>query len=185
MTRRVQIVDAGNSSWLPGALIDVKLFNDTNDELEASGHEAADGRAQLMGITKASLATDSWLSAASFQETTRVLTEAAIEGKRDNLVGLKENIIIGKLIPAGSGLEYYNQRELRLDMPDAELLPAWAQVSDDDLDLASLLGELSSDDSFSADLSAFQNIGTATYDESALPENDAINPEDQFGGQAL
>jgi DNA-directed RNA polymerase subunit beta' len=185
MTRRVQIVDAGNSNWLPGALIDVKLFNDTNDELEAGGSEAADGRAQLMGITKASLATDSWLSAASFQETTRVLTEAAIEGKRDNLVGLKENIIIGKLIPAGSGLEYYNQRELRLDMPDAELLPAWAQVSDDDLDLASLLGELSSDDSFSADLSAFQNIGTATYDESALPENDAINPEDQLGREAL
>ena len=185
MTRRVQIVDAGLSHWLPGALVDVKLFNDTNDELEASGQEAADGRAQLMGITKASLATDSWLSAASFQETTRVLTEAAIEGKRDNLVGLKENIIIGKLIPAGSGLEYYNQRELRLDMPDAELLPAWAQVSDDDLDLASLLGELSSDDSFSADLTAFQNIGTATYDESALPENDADNPEDQLGGQAL
>ncbi|MGB7103582.1 MAG: DNA-directed RNA polymerase subunit beta' [Acidimicrobiales bacterium] len=185
MTRRVQIVDAGNSNWLPGALIDVKLFNDTNDELEATGAEAADGRAQLMGITKASLATDSWLSAASFQETTRVLTEAAIEGKRDNLVGLKENIIIGKLIPAGSGLEYYNERELRLDMPDAELLPAWAQVSDDDLDLASLLGELSSDDSFSEDLTAFQNIGTATYDESALPENDAINPEDQLGGQAL
>ncbi|MCU1363907.1 MAG: DNA-directed polymerase, beta subunit, partial [Acidimicrobiaceae bacterium] len=184
MTRRVQIVDAGTSHWLPGALIDVKLFNDTNDELEASGEEAADGRAQLMGITKASLATDSWLSAASFQETTRVLTEAAIEGKRDNLVGLKENIIIGKLIPAGSGLEYYNQRELRLDMPDAELLPAWAQVSDDDLDLASLLGELSSDDSFSADLTAFQNIG-ASYDESALPENDAVNPEDQLGGQAL
>jgi DNA-directed RNA polymerase subunit beta' len=185
MTRRVQIVDAGDSHWLPGALVDVKLFNDTNDDIEAEGREGADGRAQLMGITKASLATDSWLSAASFQETTRVLTEAAIEGKRDNLVGLKENIIIGKLIPAGSGLEYYNKRELRLDMPDAELLPAWAQVSDDDLDLASLLGELSSDDSFSADLSAFQNIGTATYDESALPENDAVNPEDQLGGQAI
>jgi DNA-directed RNA polymerase subunit beta' len=185
MTRRVQIVDAGESPWLPGAMVDVKLFNDTNDEIEASGKEAADGRAQLMGITKASLATDSWLSAASFQETTRVLTEAAIEGKRDHLVGLKENIIIGKLIPAGSGLEYYNQRELRLDMPDAELLPAWAQVSDDDLDLASLLGELNGDDSFSADLTAFQNIGTATYDESALPENDAAHPEDELGGRAI
>ena len=183
MTRRVQIVDAGESPWLPGAMVDVKLFNDTNDEVEASGKEAADGRAQLMGITKASLATDSWLSAASFQETTRVLTEAAIEGKRDHLVGLKENIIIGKLIPAGSGLEYYNKRELRLDMPDAELLPAWAQVSDDDLDLASLLGEITSDDSFSADMAAFQNIG-ASYDESALPENDAANPEDELGGQA-
>ena len=186
MTRRVQIVDAGESLWLPGAMVDVKLFNDTNDDIEANGKEAADGRAQLMGITKASLATDSWLSAASFQETTRVLTEAAIEGKRDHLIGLKENIIIGKLIPAGSGLEYYNQRELRLDMPDAELLPAWAQVSDDDLDLASLLGELSGDDaSFSADLSAFQNIGTATYDESALPENDAANAEDELGNRAI
>ncbi|HVB71218.1 MAG TPA: DNA-directed RNA polymerase subunit beta' [Acidimicrobiales bacterium] len=184
MTRRVQIVDAGESNWLPGAMVDVKLFNDTNDEIEASGLEAADGRAQLMGITKASLATDSWLSAASFQETTRVLTEAAIEGKRDHLVGLKENIIIGKLIPAGSGLEYYNRRELRLDMPGAELLPAWAQVSDDDLDLASLLGELSGDDTFSADMAAFQNIG-ASYDESALPENDVVNPEDELGGRAL
>jgi DNA-directed RNA polymerase subunit beta' len=185
MTRRVQIVDAGESPWLPGAMVDVKLFNDTNDKVEASGKEAADGRAQLMGITKASLATDSWLSAASFQETTRVLTEAAIEGKRDHLVGLKENIIIGKLIPAGSGLEYYNQRELRLEMPDAELLPAWAQVSDDDLDLASLLGELNGDDTFSADLTSFQNIGTATYDESALPENDAAHPEDEIGGRAI
>ncbi len=184
MTRRVQIVDAGDSPWLPGAMVDVKLFNDTNNTLEENSRESADGRAQLMGITKASLATDSWLSAASFQETTRVLTEAAIEGKRDHLVGLKENIIIGKLIPAGSGLDYYNKRELRLDMPDAELLPEWAQVSDDDLDLASLLGELSTDDSFSADLTAFQNIG-ANYDESAMPENDATHPEDGMGEQAL
>jgi DNA-directed RNA polymerase subunit beta' len=184
MTRRVQIVDAGDSPWLPGAMVDVKLFNDTNNLLEENSQESADGRAQLMGITKASLATDSWLSAASFQETTRVLTEAAIEGKRDHLVGLKENIIIGKLIPAGSGLDYYNKSELRLDMPDAEILPEWAQVSDDDLDLASLLGELSSDDTFSADLTAFQNIG-ANYDESAMPENDATNPEDGLGEQAL
>jgi DNA-directed RNA polymerase subunit beta' len=184
MTRRVQIVDAGDSPWLPGAMVDVKLFNDTNDEIEGRGAEAADGRAQLMGITKASLATDSWLSAASFQETTRVLTEAAIEGKRDHLVGLKENIIIGKLIPAGSGLEYYNRRELRLDMPGAEMLPAWAQASDDEFDLAGLLGETTDEDSFSADLAAFQNIG-ASYDESALPEEDAVHPEDEIGGAAL
>jgi hypothetical protein len=77
-----------------------------------------------MGITKASLATDSWLSAASFQETTRVLTEAAIEGRSDRLFGLKENIIIGKLIPAGTGMERY--RDIELDMPDAEALPFWA-----------------------------------------------------------
>jgi len=117
-----------------------------------------------------------WLSAASFQETTRVLTEAAIEGKRDQPGGPQGKHHHWQLIPAGSGLEYYNKRELRLDMPDAELLPAWAQVSDDDLDLASLLGEIAGDDTFSADLSAFQNIGTATYDESALPENDIANP---------
>ncbi len=180
MTRRVQIVDAGDSPWLPGAMIDVKLFNDTNDDLEANAKEVADGRAQLMGITKASLATDSWLSAASFQETTRVLTEAAIEGKRDHLVGLKENIIIGKLIPAGSGLSYYERANLRLEMPNAELLPSWVQKSDEEMDLASLLGE-TYEDSFNADLAAFQNIG-ANYDESALPEEDAPNPEDQLGG---
>ncbi len=180
MTRRVQIVDAGDSPWLPGAMVDVKLFNDTNDDLEGNAKEVADGRAQLMGITKASLATDSWLSAASFQETTRVLTEAAIEGKRDHLVGLKENIIIGKLIPAGSGLGYYERANLRLEMPNAELLPSWVQKSDDEMDLASLLGE-TYEDSFNADLAAFQNIG-ANYDESALPEQDAPNPEDQIGG---
>ena len=84
----------------------------------------AEGRPELMGITKASLATDSWLSAASFQETTRVLTEAAIEGRSDQLFGLKENIIIGKLIPAGSGMEHY--RNIRLEMPDAEAMPFWA-----------------------------------------------------------
>jgi len=185
MTRRVQIVDAGDSHWLPGAMVDVKVFNDTNDVLESEAKEVADGRAQLMGITKASLATDSWLSAASFQETTRVLTEAAIEGKRDHLVGLKENIIIGKLIPAGSGLEYYNKRELRLDMPDAELLPAWAQVSDDDLDLASLLGEIQGDDSFKDEFADVFSRRTATYDESAaLLEDEAPRPEDE-GGIAL
>jgi len=136
-----------------------------------------------MGITKASLATDSWLSAASFQETTRVLTEAAIEGKRDNLVGLKENIIIGKLIPAGSGLGYYNERDLKrgMSMPDAQLLPEWAQFDDDDLDLASLLGETTTDD-FSADLAAFQNIG-ASYDETVVVE-EVTDAEGDLGGAA-
>jgi DNA-directed RNA polymerase subunit beta' len=104
------------------------------------------------------------------------LTEAAIEGKRDNLVGLKENIIIGKLIPAGSGLSYYNRDALRLDMPDAELLPEWGFSSDEDPELAWELGEVSTD-SFADDLSALQNIG-ATYDESALPEDEAGHPED-------
>ncbi len=183
MTRRVQVVNSGDSVWLPGAMIDVKVFNDINDELESSEKEVAEGRAQLMGITKASLATDSWLSAASFQETTRVLTEAAIEGKRDYLVGLKENIIIGKLIPAGSGLEYYNEKDTKrgMVMPGAQLLPEWAQVDDDDLDLASLLGETSNEDSFSADLAAFQNIG-ANYDETVVIVEEEDTTETDLGG---
>ena len=172
MTRRVQVVSAGESRWLPGAMVDAKVFNDMNVELENASKEPADGRAQLMGITKASLATDSWLSAASFQETTRVLTEAAIEGKSDNLIGLKENIIIGKLIPAGSGLEYYNERNLRWSMPDAELLPDWLHSSEADQELADILGEFTSDDgSFAREMADFQNIG-ATYNPADVPEEE-------------
>ena len=172
MTRRVQVVETGEADWLPGQTVDVKYFNDKNAELEANGQEAADGRALLMGITKASLATDSWLSAASFQETTRVLTEAAIEGRRDDLVGLKENIIIGKLIPAGSGLSFYNPADLRLDMPDAEFLPDWAYGSTSDPDLDDLLGDfLGAADSLAEDLAAFQNIG-ASFDSEAMPSFD-------------
>ena len=144
-------------------MVDVKLLQrHPSDKLEANGHEGRPTAApKLMGITKASLATASWLSAASFQETTRVLTEAAIEGKRDHLVGLKENIIIGKLIPAGSGLEYYNQRELRLDRgPRRTAARVGSRFSDDDLGPGEPAGaSLSTDDSFSADLTAFQNIG--------------------------
>jgi len=179
MTRRVQIVEARDSRWFPGQMVDMKVFNDTNDALEAESKQVADGRAQLMGITKASLATDSWLSAASFQETTRVLTEAAIEGKRDQLVGLKENIIIGKLIPAGSGLSHYSRANLRLDMPDAELLPEWGLLPDSDPDFAWELGEID-ESTLAADMAAFQNIGTATYDATSLPEEDGSNPEDGF-----
>jgi DNA-directed RNA polymerase subunit beta' len=94
----------GESPFLPGERIDPRNFTEVNRTLATEGHRPAEGRPELMGITKASLATESWLSAASFQETTRVLTEAAIEGKSDQLFGLKENIIIGKLIPAGTGM---------------------------------------------------------------------------------
>jgi hypothetical protein len=111
-----------------------------------------------MGITKASLATDSWLSAASFQETTRVLTEAAIEGRSDQLFGLKENIIIGKLIPAGTGLERY--RDIKLEMPGAEPMPFWALGSEGDAgteDLAAWLRDTGGDaamGSFSSEIDA-------------------------------
>jgi DNA-directed RNA polymerase subunit beta' len=116
MTRRIGVQDAGGSDFLPGERVDQKVFRETNKAMVDEGRRPAEGRPELMGITKASLATDSWLSAASFQETTRVLTEAAIDGRGDNLVGLKENIIIGKLIPAGTGMPRY--REFDVEAPD-------------------------------------------------------------------
>ncbi len=107
MLRRVRVVSPSDSDFLPAALIDDQNFRDANRELVAAGKRPAEGRPELMGITKASLATDSWLSAASFQETTRVLTDAAIQGRSDFMRGLKENVIIGKLIPAGTGAQQY------------------------------------------------------------------------------
>ena len=129
MLRRVNVADPGDAEFLPGQQVDSQIYTEVNRELVAEGKKPAEARVELMGITKASLATDSWLSAASFQETTRVLTEAAIEGRSDFLYGLKENIIIGKLIPAGSGTEDY--RTIRLDMPDAEPILSYGQDDDD------------------------------------------------------
>ncbi|MEA2499474.1 MAG: DNA-directed polymerase subunit beta, partial [Actinomycetota bacterium] len=107
MLRKVNVIEPGDTEFLPGELVDARTFAATNETTVAGGSEAATARPILMGITKASLATESWLSAASFQETTRVLTEAAIRGKSDPLLGLKENVIIGKLIPAGTGMSRY------------------------------------------------------------------------------
>jgi len=134
MTKRILISEPGDTDFLPGYQVDRKLFTDTNRQVVEEGGKPAEGRPMLMGITKASLATDSWLSAASFQETTRVLTEAAIESKSDSLHGLKENIIIGKLIPAGTGMAEY--RNIRTEAPDYE--PA-AYYSSDEEDLAEWL----------------------------------------------
>ncbi len=116
MTRRVGVQETGGTDFLPGERVDSKVFRDTNRRMVEEGKRPAEGRPEIMGITKASLATESWLSAASFQETTRVLTEAAIDGKSDSLIGLKENIIIGKLIPAGTGMMKY--REFGIEAPD-------------------------------------------------------------------
>ena len=117
MLRRVRIVSANDSDYLPNELVDSTLFRKTNQALVKEGKAPAEGRPELMGITKASLATDSWLSAASFQETTRVLTEAAMKKSTDALSGLKENVIIGTLIPAGTGFEAY--QKLSPSLPDA------------------------------------------------------------------
>jgi DNA-directed RNA polymerase subunit beta' len=113
MLQKVRVETAGDSDMLPGTLVDTLDFEDTNERLEKEGKEQAEGTQVLLGITKASLATNSFLSAASFQETTKVLTEAAIKGKVDPLIGMKENVIIGKLIPAGTGMKRY--RNIRID----------------------------------------------------------------------
>ncbi|HUH53210.1 MAG TPA: DNA-directed RNA polymerase subunit beta', partial [Microbacteriaceae bacterium] len=113
MLRKVTVVDHGETTLLPGELVDRARYQKMNREALLEGKRPATARPEVMGITKASLATDSWLSAASFQETTRVLTQAAIEGSRDPLIGLKENVIIGKLIPAGTGLDLY--RNVKVD----------------------------------------------------------------------
>ena len=118
MLRKIRVEDAGDSDLLAGIQMDVHEFNEINDKLEAEGKTPATGSQILLGITKASLATESFLSAASFQETTKVLTEAAINGKIDHLSGLKENVIIGKLIPAGTGMKRY--RGVKLDTHVAE-----------------------------------------------------------------
>jgi len=114
MLRKVHIIEPGDTDFLPGDLINRRLFEDRNAEVVESGGIPASARPVLLGITKASLATDSWLSAASFQETTRVLTDAAIQGKSDPLLGLKENVIIGKLIPAGTGMHRYRNIQVRI-----------------------------------------------------------------------
>ncbi|MGI5998457.1 MAG: DNA-directed RNA polymerase subunit beta', partial [Lutispora sp.] len=114
MLRKVKIDEAGDTDLLPGGLFDIFKFEEENKAIEEQGGEKATGKRVLLGITKASLATDSFLSAASFQETTRVLTEAAIKGKVDPLIGLKENVIIGKLIPAGTGMKIYKEATVRL-----------------------------------------------------------------------
>jgi DNA-directed RNA polymerase subunit beta' len=138
MTKRVGVQEPGDSPFLPGERVDQKVYADTNRLLVQEGKVPAEGRPEMMGITKASLATDSWLSAASFQETTRVLTEAAIESKSDGLLGLKENIIIGKLIPAGTGSSGY--KDIETSAPDYQPMDYWSSEGDDE-DIATWLAQ--------------------------------------------
>ncbi|MSO37046.1 MAG: DNA-directed RNA polymerase subunit beta' [Acidimicrobiia bacterium] len=163
MLRRVGVSDPGDSTFLPGQKADARLFANTNKQLVSEGKRPAEGRPELMGITKASLATESWLSAASFQETTRVLTEAAIEGKNDGLEGLKENVIIGKLIPAGTGMPVY--RDVATEAPDYEPLEFYSSDYDDVMDLAERLRA-------SHDLQAAANEASRSSLQ-ATPGNDA------------
>lgn len=122
MLRKVRIIEAGDTKLLPGSLVDIHNFTDANREAFKERKRPATAKPVLLGITKASLETESFLSAASFQETTRVLTDAAIKGKRDNLLGLKENVIIGKLIPAGTGMRRYRDVEYDKASPETEIV---------------------------------------------------------------
>ena len=115
MLKKVRIEENGDTEFLPGDMVDVLDYEETNKAMEEQGKEPASGKQVLLGITKASLASDSFLSAASFQETTKVLTDAAIKGKIDHLVGVKENVIIGKPIPAGTGMKFYSNIRLNTD----------------------------------------------------------------------
>ena len=116
MLKKIRIEEKGDTEFLPGTMVNVLEFDDVNEKMIAEGKEPATGVQVMLGITKASLATDSFLSAASFQETTKVLTEAAIKGKVDHLIGVKENVLIGKLIPAGTGMRKYRDVKLDTDM---------------------------------------------------------------------
>ncbi|MGM8212750.1 DNA-directed RNA polymerase subunit beta' [Virgibacillus sp. W0430] len=122
MLRKVRVIESGDTDVLPGSLLELHQFKEANEKVLKEGKLPAVGEPVLLGITKASLETDSFLSAASFQETTRVLTDAAIKGKTDELLGLKENVIIGKLIPAGTGMQRYRKIKSALDLPEEEVV---------------------------------------------------------------
>ena len=128
MLKKIKVEESGDSDVLPGISMNVLEFNDMNEKLIAEGKKPAEGKQVMLGITKASLATDSFLSAASFQETTKVLTEAAINGKVDHLIGLKGNVLIGKLIPAGTGMKRYRSVKLNTDVTMEDEI----ELSDDD-----------------------------------------------------
>ncbi|SFR63637.1 DNA-directed RNA polymerase subunit beta' [Anaeromicropila populeti] len=134
MLKKVRIENNGDSEFLPGTLVDTLEYDDEIERLTAEGKEAPDGKQTMLGITKASLATNSFLSAASFQETTKVLTEAAIKGKVDPLIGLKENVIIGKLIPAGTGMKRYRSVKLDTDLVEEEELMISEDILEDTMD---------------------------------------------------
>ncbi len=180
MLRRVLVADPGDAPFLPGERVDNRSYAEVNRQLVQDGQRPAEGRPELMGITKASLATESWLSAASFQETTRVLTEAAIEGKSDKLFGLKENIIIGKLIPAGTGMERY--RDIKLEMPGAEAMPLWAVGSEGDAgteDLAAWLRDTGGD----ASVGTFNSDIDASWLGTLPPAEDLADGSPRSGGE--
>ena len=181
MLKKVKVEESGDSDVLPGVSMDVLEFNEMNEKLIAEGKKPAEGKQVMLGITKASLATDSFLSAASFQETTKVLTEAAINGKVDHLIGLKENVIIGKPIPAGTGMKRYRQVKLdsELAAPEDELV-----LSGEEDELDSINEDNVAEEVLDIDDTA-ESVEEAAAGEGDAPvssENDS-EPETEEGSQ--
>ena len=166
MLKKIRVEESGDSGYLPGTMVDALEFEDKNKELEAEGKEPATGEQIMLGITKASLATNSFLSAASFQETTKVLTEAAIKGKIDPLVGLKENVIIGKHIPAGTGMQKYRDVKLSTE------LAAAAEGGEDEILLDD--PELDLDLDLGLEPEEGQDLEENAEAEAAQPEEDIV-----------
>ena len=180
MLKKIRIEENGDTEFLPGTMVDVLDFEDMNEELIAEGKEPAEGKQVMLGITKASLATNSFLSAASFQETTKVLTEAAIKGKVDPLIGLKENVIIGKLIPAGTGMKRY--RNVKLDtgedeyeMEDDDLMLDETEMSEEQTEITSK--ETTADAETAAAENADENVAD-DFDEVDLTAEDSDSTEE-------
>jgi DNA-directed RNA polymerase subunit beta' len=191
MLKKVRIENNGDSEFLPGTLVDVLEYEEVNERLVADGLEPAEGKQVMLGITKASLATNSFLSGASFQETTKVLTEAAIKGKVDPLIGLKENVIIGKLIPAGTGMKRYRNTSLSTDamlssgikkkkeLPPIEDLPEDEDFDDDEY----FDDEQLEDEEFIDEIAGIEEESDGDYEEDSENEFEEDFPEEDFPGE--
>ena len=170
MLKKIRVEESGDGDVLPGVSMDVLDFNDMNEKLIREGKKPAEGKQVMLGITKASLATDSFLSAASFQETTKVLTEAAINGRVDKLIGLKENVIIGKLIPAGTGMKRYRSVKLDTDMSVLENLELNEKAEDEEELENEIEGLERLGDTDSSEEEQEENSSTETPEESSDSE---------------
>ena len=165
MLKKIRIENSGDTEFLPGTLVDVLDFEEINENLRELGERPAEGVQVMLGITKASLATNSFLSAASFQETTKVLTEAAIKGKVDPLIGLKENVLLGKLIPAGTGMKRYRTIKLDSEIDENEELTL-ADDEDACLDLSDgISGEEADEDMAETEETAVKNAPAEAEDD--------------------
>ncbi|MCD7750204.1 MAG: DNA-directed RNA polymerase subunit beta' [Lachnospiraceae bacterium] len=170
MLKKVRLENSGDTRYLPGSLIDVLDYEDMNEQLIAEGKQPMEGKQVMLGITKAALATNSFLSAASFQETTKVLTDAAIKGKTDPLIGLKENVLIGKLIPAGTGMKRYRNIELSSDVAEQISMDDEIEFTEEDEDL-----EITEED-VENDFTENVDAENADFEEEAFEEDE---PEEE------